>query len=69
MDNRVGTCSKCGGPVVVPLMMIHPTPHCQQCGAIAKNPHGPRIEMDEPKSQPKGEVLWGGYPLTWGDEG
>lgn len=46
MENRIGTCSICGGPVVVPAMMIHSTPHCLSCGAIARNPHGPVIPME-----------------------
>lgn len=46
MDTRVGTCSECGGPVVVPSMMVNPTPHCLRCGAIARNPHGPVIPME-----------------------
>lgn len=46
MDNRVGTCSLCGGPVVLPSMMLHPVPCCARCGAQAKNPHGPVIPME-----------------------
>lgn len=51
MDNRVGTCGRCGGAVVVPSMMIHPVPHCVNCGAIAKEPHGRTIPMQEPKRE------------------
>lgn len=46
MDTRIGTCSECGGAVVVPPMMVHPTPHCIRCGAIARHPHGPVIPME-----------------------
>lgn len=48
MENRIGTCSICGGPVVVPCYMIYPTPHCDRCGAIPANPHGPVIPMRQP---------------------
>lgn len=50
--NRIGTCSLCGGPVSVPSAMVHPTPHCETCGAIPKNPHGPLIPMDEDTQRP-----------------
>lgn len=39
--DRVGTCSGCGGPVIVPNGAVNPTPHCERCGAIAKAPRGP----------------------------
>lgn len=46
--NRIGTCSLCGGPVELPAMMINPVPCCTRCGAIAKVPHGPVVEMERP---------------------
>lgn len=46
--NRVGTCSLCGGPVEVPAHMINPVPVCRTCGAIARVPHGPVVEMERP---------------------
>lgn len=49
MDNRIGTCSLCGGPVVMPAMMVNPVPCCQHCGAHPKHPHGPVIEMEPRK--------------------
>jgi len=51
MDSRIGTCSICGGPVIVPAMMVNPVPHCANCGAIAQNPHGPIIPM-QPRRDP-----------------
>lgn len=49
---RIGTCSLCGGSVVVPEYAIHPVPHCDRCGAIAKVPHGPVVEMERPVKAP-----------------
>lgn len=54
MEDRIGTCSLCGGPVVVPSMMVNPTPHCAQCGAIPVTPHGPVIPMQQPLT-PRGD--------------
>lgn len=45
MDNRIGTCSICGGPVVMPTMMVNPIACCQQCGAHPTQPHGAVIPM------------------------
>jgi hypothetical protein len=47
MNQTVGTCSICGGPVTVPLawLGIHPpSPSCGRCGAVAAQ-HGPVIPM------------------------
>ena len=44
----VGTCSICGGAVVVPTIwhsILPPTPYCIVCGATAANQHGPVIPM------------------------
>jgi uncharacterized Zn finger protein len=54
MSQRVvGTCSNCGGAIVVEtvLMMVGPPPppRCRNCGAEPKNPHGPVIPMGPPK--------------------
>lgn len=46
-DMTVGTCSICGGAVVVPtvwMSIIPPVPTCSQCGATAAQ-HGPLIQM------------------------
>lgn len=40
-----GTCSECGGPVYENQLAKHPIPTCRECGATAKYPHGPRIQM------------------------
>lgn len=58
MEDRVGTCSLCGGPVVMPSMMVHATPHCLSCGAIAKNPHGPVIPMERPRMPRPKHLTW-----------
>ena len=50
-DINVGTCSECGGRVVVPdnwLSVEPPIPTCKRCGATAKQPHGPVIPMNPP---------------------
>ena len=36
MSNVIGSCSVCGGNVVVHSMEISPVPTCQKCGARAK---------------------------------
>lgn len=49
MNNTIGTCSICGGPVTLPEMWggtVPPIPRCDKCGARAKQPYGPRIEME-----------------------
>ena len=62
----VGTCSLCGGPVVVPRIWWgvgpFPPPRCQNCGAVAKEDHGPVIPM-EPRREytersPKYDRTW-----------
>jgi hypothetical protein len=47
----IGTCSVCGGPVMVEdpwFGVVPPVPRCKHCGATARNPFGPTIPM-EPK--------------------
>lgn len=51
MSIPIGTCSNCGGPVVVPSMMINPVRHCERCGATARHPYGPVIDMVPPKKK------------------
>jgi hypothetical protein len=49
MNQVLGTCSICRGPVTVPTSshsMIPPVPRCEQCGAHKREPHGPVIEME-----------------------
>ena len=53
VDQRIGTCSECGGPVVVPNMMVNPVPYCRECGAVMINPHGPVIPMQPKKNKSK----------------
>jgi hypothetical protein len=48
MNNVIGTCSLCGGPVVVPSMMINPVALCSRCGAARKTSYGPVIPMEPP---------------------
>jgi hypothetical protein len=57
METPIGTCSECGGPVVVPDHDAwNPTPHCAHCGAVARNPYGPRVEMEpgSPRERTRG---------------
>lgn len=45
----IGTCSLCGGPVMVPsvwLCVVPPVPTCARCGATAKQAFGKTIEME-----------------------
>ncbi len=55
--NTIGTCSKCGGAVQVPVSWgstIPPVPTCATCGATAKASHGPVIPTEvDPKMIPK----------------
>lgn len=49
MAQILGTCSKCGGPVMYPeswFSTIPPKPTCRQCGAQAKGGFGPTIPME-----------------------
>ena len=55
----IGTCSLCGGPVMLPDVWfgVHPpTPKCLFCGAVPSQPYGPMIPM-RPK-QPKRLEGW-----------
>ena len=55
MDRTIGTCSWCGGRVTVPehwMGMSPPIPTCENCGAKAKHPWGPAIEMEPPRQKP-----------------
>lgn len=61
MDRTIGTCSECGGAVMVPevwLGVYPPIPTCRNCGAKAKQPHGPVIPMEPNKDRypPQGET-------------
>ena len=58
MDRRVGTCSECGGPVVMPSMMVNPVACCQQCGAQMRNPHGPVIPMEHREGRDSHPYPW-----------
>lgn len=64
MSNVIGTCGKCGGPVVMPQLMVNPVACCQSCGARAKNAHGPVIPMEGGGSR-AGDP----YDLSSGDKG
>lgn len=47
MEQTIGTCSLCGGPVRIPTVfwsVIPPVPTCASCGAT-KSSHGPVIDM------------------------
>ena len=44
----IGTCSICGGPVMIPdvwYSTIPPIPTCGRCGARKRDPYGPVVEM------------------------
>ena len=54
----IGTCSLCGGPVVLdePWYGLTPqTPRCSHCNATNKRPYGPLIDME--KSRPYSTTL------------
>ena len=51
-EKVVGTCSLCGGPVVVPTFywsVNPPTPTCKSCGATKQKDFGPVIPMTPSK--------------------
>jgi hypothetical protein len=64
MSKAIGTCSRCGGPVVVPTQMVHPVPCCQSCGATPRDAHGPVIQMEG-----GGARTGDPYDLSAGDKG
>ncbi len=48
MDAVIGTCSICGGPVMVPAVWYGiepPIPTCRNCGAVREQTYGPIIPM------------------------
>lgn len=55
----IGTCSICGGPVIVPdiwLGIVPPDPECGSCGAVKRESHGPVIDM-QPVPPPTTRIL------------
>lgn len=51
-DRVVGTCGRCGGPVVEPktyMSTVKPVPACANCGATAKQSYGPVVTMNDPQ--------------------
>lgn len=44
----IGTCSRCGGPVVMAEMSLYPVAHCEVCGSIASGLYGPTIQTQPP---------------------
>lgn len=62
----IGTCGRCGGPVVVPnlwMSVISPTPSCAQCGAVAAQ-HGLVMEMQPQAPQIAYEYATGSGTLS-----
>lgn len=49
VEQPIGTCSECGGPVVLPSMSVDPVPYCRRCGATKRQPYGPVIPMEPRK--------------------
>ena len=50
----IGTCSICGGAVVVPQFWggaTPPVPSCNSCGATKRNAFGEVIQMEEAKGR------------------
>ena len=60
MNTIIGTCDICGGPVKMPTMMVDPIPSCVRCGATAKQPYGPLVEMEPPPQKNKIARFWDG---------
>lgn len=53
MDRVIGTCSNCGGDVVIPQVwygITPPTPRCSKCGATPIKRNMPIIDMNPIKS-------------------
>lgn len=54
MNNQIiGTCGKCGGPVVYLgtwNSVLPQIPKCSHCGSMPKNAFGPVLEMEDQKS-------------------
>lgn len=49
MNDVIGSCGYCGGNVSIPknwLGTIPPDATCETCGAKAKNPYQPVLEME-----------------------
>ena len=53
MENIIGTCSKCNGPVE-----DGEVPTCKKCGAKKKQNYGPVIEMEDNWSIPQNYHYW-----------
>lgn len=65
MNITIGTCSICGGPVVVSPPWhggtAPSTPTCSNCGATRTQPHGPVIPMT-PQPAPPQPYKVGDFP-------
>lgn len=49
MNKTLGTCSRCGGAVRIPIVWMGVNPPkatCGSCGATAKNAYGDVIQME-----------------------
>ena len=58
----IGSCSKCGGPVQLPMFWggsIPPKPTCGDCGAVAKQAHGPVIPMERRRDDLRNKCVTG----------
>ena len=54
-ERLVGTCSICGGEVVLPVVywiVVQPVPACKRCGAKTNQPKAPVIDMEPSKTPP-----------------
>lgn len=54
MTRTIGTCGRCGGPVIVPQLwmgVFPPTPQCAHCGAEPHACHGHVLPMKAPAPQ------------------
>ncbi len=50
--NIHGTCGNCGGAVVTYMFYSgNQRPHCESCGAVAKNAFGQVIPMEKPPAK------------------
>lgn len=69
MHSVIGSCSLCGGDVVLPGEwggLEPPTPTCRSCGARKAQPGRPEIPMEHPyKKAPDARGFWDNGARRW----
>lgn len=56
--DRVGTCTSCGGAMIVPHGMVHNTAYCQECGSIKQYEEPKEFDSDRDPGDETDDDSW-----------